>query len=145
MRSVWRSAARRSRLLQISEAERAVGGFCGTKPHRMLLESRSIPSSPSLTLRNLEPLENAAALRKRPECPARDVFLISLILALLTLNGLEVIHDGNAQAGDGVEDSQHHHIQGQGAKESLRTGRKEENVISASVQAQTGIARTIAR
>lgn len=36
-----------------------------------------------------------------------------------TLNGLEVVDNGDAQAGDGVEDGQHHDIQAEGAKQGL--------------------------
>ena len=38
----------------------------------------------------------------------------------LTFNGFEVVHDGNPQAGDGVQHRQHHDIQGQGAKQRLQ-------------------------
>ena len=36
-------------------------------------------------------------------------------------NALEVVHDGNAQPGYGVQHSQHHHIQGQCPKQGLQS------------------------
>ena len=43
--------------------------------------------------------------------------------ASLTLDRLEVVHNGDAQAGDGVQDSQHHHVQAEGAEQGLRCRR----------------------
>lgn len=40
----------------------------------------------------------------------------------LTLDGLEVVDDGDAQAGDGVQDGEHHDVQGEGAKQRLSRG-----------------------
>lgn len=41
-----------------------------------------------------------------------------------TLNRLEVVDNGDAQAGDGVEDGQHHDVQAEGAKQGLRCRRQ---------------------
>lgn len=40
--------------------------------------------------------------------------------APVTLNGLEVVDDGNTQTSQGVQHGQHHHIGGQLTKQSLR-------------------------
>ena len=39
-----------------------------------------------------------------------------------TLDGLEVVHDCDAQAGDGVEHREHHDVGGEGAKQRLHRG-----------------------
>lgn len=49
--------------------------------------------------------------------------------APVALNGLEVVHNGNAQARQRVGDGQSHHVQGQGAKQRLGAAAMPHSVV----------------